>query len=888
MNSGARLAVAFYRLLLSLYPPRFRAQYGAEMSETFRARLASMRQTGGRWRALAFCFTNYVDALRTAVAEWIIGSATREPRGTGPTGTWLLDLRHGGRSLTARPGFSLVVVLTLALAIGANTAMFGVLQAVLLNPLPFRDPDRIVVLGERSASIDTEFVSPITYDDWKTRNQAFTELAAFRYWETVNLEDTSGEPQSINLVTASANFFSVLGVSPLVGRTYVEEQNKNGGSEAVISHELWMRRYHGDPAIVGTAIRVRGSTATIVGILPRTSLDLSLGWGDVWTCLYRYNIQEQRATSYRARYLSIVGRLKPDLSIEQARTRMETLQGQLAREATSVAAGYEVRLTPVEDVLSGHVRVTVLVLAAAVGLVLLVACANVASLMLVRASGRHRDTAVRRALGAGTVQLLRLVLAESLLLGTAGAAAGVGLAQLSLVMLKQLQPDIPRVGDAALTPGVLAFTAAITVGATLLFSLAPMLDLSRADFKDALNAGGRGASGGPLARRARSALVACQMALACMLLVGGGLLFRSFENLSRVDPGFSARNAAVFDVSLPTSRYPAAADQKRFYQTLEQELAETPGITSAGGLLYFLYRPKLWLTHAWADGSSPADGEEPVVFFNLVAGDYFKAMDIPLKAGRWPDAREMWDEPRGVVVNEALAKQLFPDGQALGRGLRTDRAGAAREIIGIVGDVRQKRLDEPPKPELYTTFASMPMPFMTIVVRTDSDPAPMLDLIRSVVRRRDPGLAIAGLIPLASYVDAHTADRRFALTMLALFAALAVSLGAIGLYGVMSYAVAQREREIAIRLALGATARGVRSIVVLDALKVVLVGAAAGLAAAALAGRFMGSLLFGVSGIDPLTYTVVPATLATVAIFASWIPARRASRVDAMGSLRGE
>jgi putative ABC transport system permease protein len=883
MTDRWRPASIIYRVCLALFPRRFRDVYGDEMAETFRARLSKTLRDGPM-RALVFCIANYLDALRTAGAEWIAASTPTAPNANGG---WTLDLRHAWRSILARPGFSIVVVLTLALAIGANTAMFSVVQAVLLNPPPFRDPDRIIMLGERSASIDTEFVSPITYDDWKMRNEAFEGLAAFRYWETVNLED-AGEPESVNLVTATANFFSVLGVQPLLGQTYRDEQSKAGGSEAVISHELWTRRYHRDPMILGKTIRVRGATTTIVGVLPASSLTLSLGWGDVWTCLYRYNVQEQRATSYRARYLGVVGRLKPGVSLAQARARMGTLQRQLAQESTSVAVGYEVRLTPVMDSLSGRARLSVTVLAGAVGLVLLIACANVANLMLVRSAARRRDTAVRQALGAGSAQLVRLLMSESLLLAATGAGAGVALAQGLLVVLAQLKPDIPRIGDAALTPDALAFTAAITVGAAVLFSLAPLLDLRRADLRDALTAGRRGAGGSPAARRARSILVASQMALACMLLVCGGLLFRSLENLLRVDPGFRAQNAVMFDVSLPSSRYPTERDQGQFFKALEQELAETPGVSATGGLLYFVYRPKLWLTHAWPDGMSPADGEEPVVFFNLVAGDYFQAMGIPLKAGRWPDAREMWDQPRAIVVNEALAAQLFPGGQALGRHLRTDRTGPAREIVGIAGDVRQKRLDEPPKPELYTTFSSMPMPFMTVVVRTQGAPELMLDTIRGVIRRRDPGLAVANLATLASYLEAHTSDRRFALTLLAMFGALAVVLGAIGVYGVMSFSVAQRQREIAIRLALGAAPRGVRSMVVRDALRVVLAGAAAGLAAAALAGRLIGGLLFGVGGIDPLTYAVVPAALAAVAMLASWIPARRAAGVDALGSLRGE
>jgi len=879
-------AAAFvYRLLLRLYPAAFRRAFATEMADAFAARLQSVVRNHGFASAAMYCAVNYLDAVRTAGAEWMTRSV---PPASVPSGSWRLDLRHACRALARQPGYTTVVVVTLALAIGANTIMFSVVQAVLLNPLPFRDPDRIAVLGERSKSIDTDFVSPITFDDWRTRNEAFSEMAAFRYWETVNLEDPSGEPESINLVTATANFFDVLGTPPLLGRTFKDEQNKVGGSEAVISYELWTRRFHRNPAVLGTSIRIRGAQTSVVGVMPPSSLKLSLGWGDAWTCLYRYNVAEQRATGYRARYLAVVGRLKDGVSFEQARIRMETLQAQLSRESTSVASGYDVRLKSVRDVLSGNVRLSVTVLSAAVGLLLMIACANVANLMLARASARQRETAVRRALGAGTSQLVQLVIVESLLLCLLGAAIGAGLARAALVLIGQFQPNIPRIADASLTPGVLLATTAIAIVAALLCSVAPLLDVRRQDLRDVLNAGGRSASGGPAARRARSLLVASQMALASMLLVGGGLLFRSLENLIRVDPGFRATDAVLFDLSLPSSRYSDAASQTTFYRALTRDLSETPGVRAAGGLLYFVYRPKLWLTTAWPDGTQPLDGQAPVVFFNLVAGEYFTAMGIPLKAGRLPDAREMWDQPRGLVVNETLARQLYPTGDAIGKQLRTGEGGPAREIIGVVGDVRQKRLDEPAKPELYTTFSSMPMPFLSIVVRTRGEAGSMLDTIRGVVRKRDPGLAVSGLTPLDRYVAAHTSERRFAFALLGLSGVLAVGVGAIGLYGVVSYSVAQRRREIAIRLALGAVPGGVRSMVVRDALRVVGSGTAVGLAGAAIAGRFMQGLLFGVTGLDPFTYVVVPTALVCVALAASWIPALKASRVDAIGSLRGE
>jgi putative ABC transport system permease protein len=875
------LASAAYRRLLRWYPSHFRRVYAQEMSDAFDARLRVTRASG-RWRALGFMARNYADGVAGICAEWVAALGSQRPSDIR------LDLRYAWRSLLSRPGFSLVIVLTLALAIGANAAMFSALQAVLFNRLPFADPDRIVVLGEYAPSIDTQFVSPITYDDWKTRNEAFSEIAAFRYWETVNLEDTVHDPESVNLVTASANFFPVLGVHPAIGRTYKEEQNPQGGSEAVISHELWVRRYGSDPAVLGKAIRVRGTATTIVGVLPPTALNLSLGWGDVWTCLYRYDIQQQRATSYRARYLSIVGRLKPGVTIEQARLRMTTLQHQLWREPSSVANGYEVRVRPVAEVLTGRARPALLVLFGAVGLVLLVACANIANLMLVRAAARQRETAVRLALGASSLQLVRLLLAESVILSGVGAACGIGVAWGALVVLRDLRPDIPRIADAALTPGVLLFTAAVAGGAALLFSLAPIAAMRRADLRGFINDGGRSGSGGAAATRLRNLLVASQMALACVLLVSGGLFLRSLDNLLRVNTGFRAPNAVMFDLYLPNSRYADAAHQTRFYRDLMRELEATPGVHSAGGLLYFPYKPKLWLSSLWVEDAPVQDGEQPIVYYNLTAGDYFRAMGIPLEAGRWPTEREVWEDARVIVINKALARQVFAGRDPIGKRIRTGNDGPWHEIVGIVGDVRQKRLDEAPKPEIYETFAAMPMPFLTVVVRTLDDAERMLSVIRGAVRQRDPGLAVANLTPLASYVESHTADRRFTLLLLGLFAALALTLGAIGVYGVMSYSVAQRQREIAIRLALGAVPAGVRSMVVRDGLAVALSGTVVGLASAALTSRFLESQLFGVGGFDPLTYAVVPVTLVLVGAIATWLPAMRASRVDAIAALRGD
>jgi putative ABC transport system permease protein len=548
------------------------------------------------------------------------------------------------------------------------------------------------------------------------------------------------------------------------------------------------------------------------------------------------------------------------------------------------------RTTPGAETLTGRDRPRLLILLGAVSLLLLIACANIANLMLVRATSRQRETALRLTLGARPFQLVRLLLAESLLLTTAGAISGLGLARGALIVLRDLRPGIPRITDAAITPRVLLFTLAIAGASALLFSLAPILATARGSMRGTLNEGSRGGSDGVGAGRLRRLLVACQMAVACVLLISGGLLLRSLDNLLRVDTGFQPRNAVLLDLYLPNSRYPKAGEQTRFYRDLVRELEETPGVQSAGGLLYFPYKPKLWLSSLWVETAPVPNGEQPIVYYNLIAGDYyFTAMGIPLKSGRLPTPREVWEDSHaGVVVNEALARQVFPGQNPLGKRIRTGTEGPWREIIGIVGDVRQMQLDQPSKPELYETFAAMPMPFLTVVARTNDAAERMSSVVRTVVRQLDPGLAVANLSTLAAYTDAHTADRRFALVLLAMFAVVGLILGAVGVYGVMSYSVAQRQREIAIRLALGAVPGSVRSMVVRDGFRIVCIGAGTGLIAAALTSRLLRDQLFGVTGFDPVIYSLVPLTLVTTAIVASWLPARRASRVDAIQALRGE
>jgi putative ABC transport system permease protein len=798
------------------------------------------------------------------------------------------DLRVTIRALLRKPSFTAIVVLTLALGLGAATAVFSVTSAVLLRPLPFADADRVLILGEFSPSSSTRFVAPVTYDDWRTRQQAFEELAAFRYWETVNLEDTTGDPEPITLTTGTDNLFRALGVAPLFGRTYREEQIREGGSEAVISHELWTRRYQKDPGVLGRVIRIRGTTTTIVGVMPPIPASAAVGWGDVWTCLYRYNIAQQRATGYRSRYLTVVGRLAPGISVEQATTRMEALQRQLWTEPTSVAEGFDVRLQPLADLLLGPSRLPLLVVSGAVAALLLVACANVATLMLVRTSSRRRETATRLALGAGPSRVVRLLVLEGVVLALAGGVVGLGIAWASIRALAGIGTALPRFGEAGLTPGTIGFALALSGAVALMCAVAPSFELGRSNLSGVLTETGRSGTASRRAQRLRHLLVGLQIAMACLLLIAGSLLLRSFANVLRVDPGFDAERATYFDLYIPGSRYPDDASYVRSYRDLIRELEAMPSVEAAGSLLYFPYKPKLWPASIEIEGSPVPEGQEPVVYYNQIAGGYFDAMKIPLEAGRLPSEQEIWEGgSRVIVVNRAFARRLFGEASPIGRRIRSGRDEPWSEIIGIVGDVRQQRLDIPAEPEYYTMFQRMPMPFQSLVVRGRGRTVPVGD-VRRAVQRLDPGVALANLMPLSEWVRLHTRERQFAVWVLATFAALALGLGAVGVYGAVSYSVEQRGREMGIRLALGETPRGLRAHVLRDGMRVVAVGILAGILGSIAATPIMQRLLFGVAPFDPLVYLGVPTLLVAVAALACWRPASAAARIEVTDALRIE
>ena len=744
------------------------------------------------------------------------------------------------------------------------------------------------MLSEHSRTMDTGLVSPITFDDWDRRNEVFSELAAFRHWENRTLEFPGAAPEPILQVTATPNYFHVLGLDPLFGRTHRAEQS-GGVNDAVLSYELWMRRFSGDRNVLGKTIRISGAAFLIVGVMPPAPHDLAIGWGDVWTPIHLYNMQYNRATSYRARYLRVLGRLKSGLTMTQAQSRMDVLQHQLEGEATSVAKGYAVRVESLQNALVGRFRTALLVLLGAVVFVLLTACTNVANLMLARGLSREKEVAIRHALGASATRLAGELVLESGVLSLFGLALGLIFARWGLWLLKySLVSEVPRLAEATLDIPVIGFTLILGVVSALLFSIAPMFASGRSNVHNRLMESGRSGTGGTRRQRMRTMLVAMEFAFAALLLAGAGLLLKSFSTLMQIQPGFETAKRFTTDVVVQADQYREAAQRISFYRELFRRLNATSGIEAAGGALYFPCRGKLWLSTIWREGVPVSKGDEPVVYYNLYAGDYFKAMGIPLVRGRLPTERELWEPSDVIVINETMAHELFNDIDPLGQRFKTDEDGQWNQIVGVVGDVRQKSLDEPPKPEFYAPYSQMPMTFLTVAIHTELPGSSALSVLRGVVHDRDPDAVPAGLTPLSELIASTITNRRLAMLLMILFAGLALALSAVGAYGVMSYAIDQRTAEIGVRMALGANPAGILRLVLGQGLRTALAGALAGLLAALALSSVLASLLYGVRIFDWMVDGGILLIVSMNALLASYMPARRAMRIDPIRAIRQE
>ena len=808
------------------------------------------------------------------------------------------DVRYALRQLRSNPGFTLVALLTLGLGIGANTAMFSVVDAVLLRPLPFREPKQLVaVRTTEPGRRDDIGVSYPAFLDWRNRNHVFEGLSAFR--EDDFTLTGKGEAAHLFGGVVSANTFSLLGVSPLLGRNFLpdEDQPLSTGLPVILSDHLWRDRFASDPGILGQTLTISSQVFTIVGVMPAGfQFPVQANGIDFWTTLALDArpmnggppLTSQRGVSY----LDVLARLKPYILLSQAQSEMSAIQDSINRQYPENRPKGIAIVPEIDDVV-GSARSGLLILLGAVGFVLLIACANISNLFLAKALTRQREITVRRALGATRWSLVRQLTMESLLLAGAGAAVGLVFAVWSIRLLTRLSPaELPRILDSGLNLRVLGFTAATAVLTSVLFGLVPAIHATSAGLASSLNEVGRSGTETRGRQRLSNSFVIAQSALAVVLLAGAGLLLRTLVGLGKVDPGFAKDHVITFGLDLP-SRY-GHVQRVQFYQQLLAQIRNLPGVQSASAAFPLPLSADDVKTSFDVEGQPRKESARPVTTLHVVDNDYFHALGIPLLRGRAFDAHD--DDPQAtpvVVISEDLAKQVFPGVDPIGKRIQPNissgnAAAPMRRVVGVVGDVKAEGLSAPAIPESYVPYVQLPFAPMSVLVRTVLGPEGMVPTLTKQVQSLDKDLPLLNVKPLEQYVDDSIAGTKFEAILLGIFAGLAFLLTAIGLFGVISYTTVRRTRELGIRLALGAERREIVGLVVTSGLWLAGLGTAIGLAAALLLSRFMASLLYGISATDPLTFAVVAIALVGTAALASYIPARRAARIDPMAALRYE
>jgi len=800
--------------------------------------------------------------------------------------TLLQDLRYALRTLAKSPGFTLIVVLTLALGIGANTAIFSVVNGVLLTPLPYRDPSRLVVVWESKGTSNRNVVNPANYMDWHDRATSFSGLELLSW---TGLTFTGDQAEEVQGRAVTPDFFVVVGATPLLGRTFnAEESRPNSPRVIVLSDALWRRRFGADPTIVGRAVPVAGGTARVVGVMPSSFRPMPLGHEEYWEPMALDWSNRARA----GRYAMALGRLKDGVTVERAQTEMSRIAHQLELDDPAFDTGWGATVVPLMEQVVGGSRRTILIVLGAVSLVLLIACANVANLMLARAASRERELAVRAALGAARWRLVRQALVESVILALAGGAAGALLASWGVhLLVRAAPPEVPRIADIRLDLTVLAVTALVSMAAGVLFGLPAALSRSGAAIQDLHAATTRTTAGVPAARL-RGALVIAQMSLAIVLLVGAGLLVRSLRQLIAVDPGFDPADISAMTITQPRPTYSDSLRRVAFYQRLLERVRNMPGVRSAGMISWLPMTPGNAVTSLTVVGRpKPAPGEAPTAAIRLVDPGYFDAMRIPLKRGRSLATTDRIGSAPVAVISDAMAHKLWPDEDPIGQHVKVEwwHPTASVEIVGVVTDSRHDGLDAAFEPTLFYPFAQeSQQSSMSLVLRSTLPPATLTRMVRAAVSEMDKGVPVADAVTMYHHVAETMADRRYPAFVLSLFAALAITLAAVGIYGVLSYTVGQRTREIGVRVALGARPADVLRTVLGGGLRLTLIGVALGGMAAGLAAGALGKLLYGVHPVDPLTFAIVPLVLVGVALLAMAAPARRAARVDPMVALRYE
>ncbi len=806
--------------------------------------------------------------------------------------TFLQDVRYGARMLLNGGSVTVVAIVTLALGIGANTAIFSIVNGILLKPLPFQRPAELVLIGERHGERPIS-VSWMNYADWKTGNRVFSEMGAST-GVFLNLVRSGAEPERVNGARVTASYFRTLGVAPLIGRTFTPSEDERGGEPAVVLSEgAWHRLFGGDPAVIGTALTFSGTPYTVVGIMP-ASFAVQNPPVEAWVSLGR--VSDLMGDRGNHPGISVVARLKPGVTIERARADLDAIAAQLAEEYPATNADIGVLIDPLHDRLVGQdLERALLVLLGSVVFVLLIACANVANLLLSRGAARQREIAVRTALGAGRVRLLRQLLTECVLLAGAGAVAGIALGAWGLRALRASLPDnLARLDAVRFDAQVLAFTGALTLLTGIIFGLAPALQASKPDLIDALKDGGRGGSAGR-AHRARAALVVAQVALSLVLLVGAGLMLRSFAELQASSPGVEPRGVVAAGVTLPGVRYADEAARRLFLQRVLDRLAASAGIDAAGAVTPLPLSGNGWQTSFMVEGyPEPEPGRFPTNDIARITPDYFRTMGVRLLRGRAFTSRDDENAPPVVIVDETFASTWFANQDPIGKRIKINAGHTPpgmppppwATVVGVVNHVKNYGVDAESRVEVYVPFAQSTVQVLTLVAKGQGGAAGIGAAMRQAVREADPSLPVFNIRTMEEYLARTLTSKRLMMIVLALFAGVALTLAAVGLYGVMSYAVTQRTSEIGIRMALGAHPRDVLRLVVGQGMLLTAGGVVLGLAAAYALTRLMTALLFGVSPTDPATFAGVAALLVAVALLASWIPARRASRVDPLIALR--
>ena len=806
----------------------------------------------------------------------------------------LSDLRFGVRMLLKTPTMTIIALLALTLGIGANTAIFSVVNAVLLRDFPYADPEKLVLVWEKKqgARTDQNVINLGNYSDWKEQNQVFSDMAMF-FDRSANVT-SDGEPEEVPMQLASTNLFSVLGANAALGRTFLPEDGAEGQPGVVlISYAFWQRRFGGDRGIIGRQFILNNQATTVIGVMPaefnwhiRKGTEASKP-ADIWVPFQITNELRQR----RGRFASAVARLKPGVTIEQAKAEMDTIGARLAQQHPQFNTLWGVNVVPLRTQFTGEIRKPLLMLLGAVGFVLLIACANVANLLLARASSRRKEMALRAGLGASRWRIARQLLTESVMLSVIGATLGVLVAWWGTKALVALSPpaliDLQRV---TVNLPVLGFTLGIAVLTGLVFGLVPAWEATRFDLHDSLKEGGKNVGGGASGNRVRGLFVVTQVALALVLLIGAGLLMRSLNRLQSVEPGFNAQNLLTVRVSLPPSRYEEEPKRIDFFKQAVAQMRALPGVEAAGAINTPPFTGLYSGTTVEVDGKDLPPGQQLKTGVCVTDVNYFQTMQIPLKQGRLFTEQEATEMRHVVLVNEAFVRKNLDGGNPLGRKLTIymKNENVPSEIIGVVGDHKHLGLDVNVEPVAYWPHPELVYPGMTVVLRTKGDANAVASAAREVIRKLDPQQPIGEIATMEKLLSTSVARSRFSASLLTVFSIVALIMAAVGIYGVMSYSVLQRTHEIGVRMALGAQRFDVLKLVVKRGVVLALIGVAAGLAASFALTRLIATMLFEVTTTDTVTFAAVSVGLFLVTLIACYVPARRATRVDPLKALRYE